>query len=301
MLSRDDIRLAQVKMLLDAGIVPISVDYRLCPEVNLVEGPMVDVLDALRWTRQTLPDVKRRRQDVELDGNTVVTVGWSTGGMLALSLGWTSLAEGVQPPDATLAFYCPTDYEDEHWLRPNKPDGSDSVAADHENYQLNTGTLAAGVFDRPLTAYNVPQGVGALGGWMAPTDPRSRIALYMNWQGKTLDVLLNGLSGDYSVKQQKEAPSPERVVAISPLAQIRTGRYTVPTFIIHPRQDDLIPWQQAQRTYDALQGAGVVSHLRIIEREAHLFDLRLEAGHRLKAEAARAVEDGYQFLADYAH
>lgn len=299
MLSRNDIRLAQVKMLLEAGIVPVSIDYRLCPEVSLIEGPMTDALDAFRWIRETLPTIVRRRQDVLLDGSRVVTIGWSTGGMLALSLGWTSSAKGLQPPEATLAFYCPTDYEDDHWLQPNVPAGSESAAAEHANYELGTTTLAAGVFNHPITSYNVPQAIGALGGWMAPNDARSRIALYMNWKGKTLEVLLNGLSTDGAIGKGRDALDAEMIAAISPLAQIRGGRYAVPTFIIHPRQDDLIPWEQGQRTFDALQEAGVESHLRVLEGEAHLFDLRLEAGHKLKSKSAKAVADGYRFLTNH--
>lgn len=49
MLSRKDIRPKQTQILLDAGFVPVSVDYRLCPETTLEEGPITDVRDALGW------------------------------------------------------------------------------------------------------------------------------------------------------------------------------------------------------------------------------------------------------------
>lgn len=47
MLSSKDIRPQQLQMLHDAGFLPISIDYRLCPEVTLPAGPMKDVCDAL--------------------------------------------------------------------------------------------------------------------------------------------------------------------------------------------------------------------------------------------------------------
>lgn len=56
MLSRKHVQQQQVQLLLECGFPPISVDYRLCPET------------------------------------TVVAVGWSTGGHLALTLGWTCAA-----------------------------------------------------------------------------------------------------------------------------------------------------------------------------------------------------------------
>ncbi|POS72644.1 polyketide synthase [Diaporthe helianthi] len=48
-LSRRAVRPAQTRYLLELGILPVSIDYRLCPEVNLVDGPKQDVCDALKW------------------------------------------------------------------------------------------------------------------------------------------------------------------------------------------------------------------------------------------------------------
>lgn len=67
MLSRNDIRPEQTHMLLKSGFLPISVDYRLCPENTLPEGPMADVAEALAWIRNVLPKLP-------LDG---LTSGWT--------------------------------------------------------------------------------------------------------------------------------------------------------------------------------------------------------------------------------
>ncbi|KAF5855864.1 hypothetical protein ETB97_008293 [Aspergillus alliaceus] len=290
MLSRKDIRPEQTQLLLEHGFLPISVDYRLCPEVTLTEGPMEDVSDALRWIRTVLPTIRLRRPDIKLDGSRVVAVGWSTGGHLALSLGWTSLARGVKPPDAILAFYCPLDYEDEFWLQPNIPEGSESESA-ATTYELDESIWVA-VQDRPITRYNVAPTKRAVGGWMAPSDGRSRLALYMNWHGRSLHVLLGGLHKDR--REEPQMPGKEEIVAVSPLAQIRRGAYTVPTFIIHPRDDDLIPWQQAQRTYEALTDRGIDSQLRIVEDAPHLFDLYREYQQRESLQGV--IREGYEFL-----
>ena len=111
MLSRKDIRQKQTKLLLDHGLLPVSIDYRLCPEVNLIEGPMTDVCDALRWARFQLPAMELSCPGLRIDGEKVVVVGWSTGGHLAMTLAWTALQQNIRPPEAILAFYCPTDYE----------------------------------------------------------------------------------------------------------------------------------------------------------------------------------------------
>ena len=111
--SRKDIRPPQTRLLLDKGFVAVSLDHRLCPEVSLSEGPMVDVCDALAWARIELPRLKFKNSNLQIDGKRVVVVGWSSGGQLAMSLAWTAPQRGLKPPDAILAFYCPTDYEDE--------------------------------------------------------------------------------------------------------------------------------------------------------------------------------------------
>jgi acetyl esterase/lipase len=113
MLSRKDIPSRQVEWLLDHGIIPVSIDYRLCPEASILDGPINDVSHALAWARKGLPNIKPKHANVKFDGDRVGVVGWSSGGMLALSLGWTAKSRHVQPPQAVTVFYCPTDYEDQ--------------------------------------------------------------------------------------------------------------------------------------------------------------------------------------------
>ncbi|OHF04557.1 beta-ketoacyl synthase domain-containing protein [Colletotrichum orchidophilum] len=294
MLSRHDVRADQTAMLLDAGFLPISIDYRLCPETTLSEGPMTDVVDGLHWIRTTLPHVALSRSDISVDASKVVVIGWSTGGHLATTLAWTSKARGVQPPEAIFALYCPLDYEDPFWMRPNIPEGAGlPEAATGASFELDEHLWTKGVFDAPITKYNVAPSKKALGGWLAPSDPRSRLALYMNCSGRTLHVLLAGL--DKKMRREPAAPAQADIVAVSPLAQVRAGNYTTPTFILHPRGDDLIPWQQAQRTWEALQEIHVNAELRIVEGVGHLFDLG--GLQRVPTAVARqAVVDGYDFL-----
>ena len=293
MLSRKDVRPKQTQILLEAGFLPVSIDYRLCPEINLPDGPMRDVCFALGWARCTLPVLHLKRSDIRPSGDRVVAIGWSTGGHLAMTLAWTAPAAGIAAPNAILGFYCPSDYEDPFWQRANIPRGAERTAAD-AHYDLWEG-----VRDSPITAYNPPTSSHALGGWMAPEDPRSRICLHMNWEGQALPILLNGMKRSERAKYnggnpQYPHPAEEQVRAVSPLAQVRAGTYRTPTFMVHGTRDDLIPWQQAWRTYEALRERGVPAEVRIIEGGVHLFDLykRFEREN----EAVRAVREGYEFL-----
>ncbi|KAL8693636.1 MAG: hypothetical protein Q9218_001594, partial [Villophora microphyllina] len=272
MLSRQYIRPPQTQMLLESGFLPVSIDYRLCPETTLLEGPMHDVRTALRWARHTLPTLRLQRTDIKPNGDRVVAVGWSTGGHLAMTLAWTAPSAGLSPPDAILTFYCPTGYEDPFWRHPSIPLGAES--------------------------YNPPASSRALGGWMAPEDARSRICLFMNRNAMTLQVLLNGLvkGADGSTLEERTLTTKE-IRAISPLAQIRDGAYKTPTFIVHGTQDDLIPWQQAQKTHDALRERGVDGDVRIVENAVHLFDVG--KGLWRDEEALKVVREGYEFLARF--
>ena len=138
-LSKKDIRSKQTNMLLKHGFLPVAVDYRLCPEVNIKAGPMSDVCTALRWAQSTLPALKLSRTDVQVDSGKVVVVGWSTGGTLAMTLAWTPLLRGLKAPDAILAFYCPTDYGAEFWKLPNFPENSEELAK--ESYDILEGVM----------------------------------------------------------------------------------------------------------------------------------------------------------------
>ena len=122
--SRKDVRPAQTRLLMRKGFLPVSLDYRLCPEVPLQEGPMTDVCDALDWARNKLPNIQLPRRGLKIDGDRVVVVGWSSGGQLAMSLAWTAPARGLRPPESLLIFYAPTDYEDEWWQHPIQPNGA---------------------------------------------------------------------------------------------------------------------------------------------------------------------------------
>ena len=110
-LSRRAVRPFQTAYLLKHGVLPISIDYRLCPEVNLIEGPIEDVCDAFRWVKTGGLQAMVQKHGIRVDASRVVVVGWSTGGHLAMTTAWTSKEAGLPPPQAILSFYGPTDFE----------------------------------------------------------------------------------------------------------------------------------------------------------------------------------------------
>ncbi|KAK5632145.1 hypothetical protein RRF57_007859 [Xylaria bambusicola] len=144
-----------------------------------------------------------------------------------------------------------------------------------------------GIFNQHVTRYIVPKSKNALDGWLAPSDPRSKLLLYMNVRGRTLVILLCGLNKQTRSASEKGAVTHQNIKAASPLAQIKAGGYETLTSIVHSRADDLIPWQQCARTYEALRAPKVEVELRIFIKGArHLFDIQPQG-------------KGYAFLAKY--
>lgn len=109
-LSRKAIRPLQTAFLLAHGVLPVSIDYRLCPETNLIDGPITDVCDAYAWIQADLQAVVKS-EGVLVDEERIVVIGWSTGGHLAMTTAWKSNEAGLKPPVAILSFYGPTDFE----------------------------------------------------------------------------------------------------------------------------------------------------------------------------------------------
>ncbi|KAK0726776.1 hypothetical protein B0T26DRAFT_763988 [Lasiosphaeria miniovina] len=301
MLSRKDIRPRQTRLLLSRGFLPVSIDYRLCPEVTLQSGPMTDVSTALSWARNSsglAQIVSSHRPDITADSSRVAAVGWSTGGTLAMSLAWTS----ANAPDAILTFYNPSHYEDAFWRSPNFPEGTTPAQAAAD---AAANDILEGVHDKPITAYNVPAERRAVGGWLDAVDPRSRIALHMNWRGQALPVLLDGLptrqalagggaSDEDKNRNWHHRPQPDaaRVAEVSPYAQIVKGAYRTPTFVVHGTADDLVPWQHSVQIKEALTARDVPAGAAIVEGAVHLFDLYRDGD----GKGWDAVCEGYEFL-----
>lgn len=110
-----------IRTMIDRGFLPISVDYRLCPETTLFEGPMTDCCDALKWARETLPKLQLLGPSVKVDPTRIVAFGVSSGGQLAMSLGYTAPSRGIEPPTAIFAEYPPSDMESDREYQSESP------------------------------------------------------------------------------------------------------------------------------------------------------------------------------------
>jgi acyl transferase domain-containing protein/acetyl esterase/lipase/acyl carrier protein len=261
LLSRRAIRSAQTRHLLRQGFLPVSIDYRLCPEINLIDGPITDVCDAYRWARTLLPEIALTEGRVQLDPSRMVVIGWSTGGHLAMSLGWTAKAAGMSPPNAVLSFYGPVDFESgeldsARFMFLPKP-------------QMSLEQILSSLPAKPITNTTASSDSSELG-WVQG-NPRSELLLTLSQQGIALPVLLNGLDSSRSL--DLTPPSPAHIASISPLARLRAGQYAVPTFIIHGSEDEVAPFPAAERFVAEMRGRGLRCEFLSLQGRRHLFAL----------------------------
>lgn len=69
------------------GWIVLAIEHLLCPGVNVFEGPMADVRDALSWTQKggLANALKENGKDVNVDTERIMVMGTSSGGHLSLS------------------------------------------------------------------------------------------------------------------------------------------------------------------------------------------------------------------------
>ncbi|KAL8770525.1 MAG: hypothetical protein Q9209_003781 [Squamulea sp. 1 TL-2023] len=258
------VRPLQTRFLLKNGILPVSLDHRLCPEVDMIDGPMADVRDAIGWARSEVPTIALKH-GTPVDASKVVIIGWSTGGHLAMTTAWTTVDAGTEPPTAILNFYGPSDFDD----------------LDFRKF----------ICSKPITTHH-PKGqkdeTSALG-WLGPSDPRSDLvlSLFRNNSSSNLSLLLNPVDSD------PKPPTQSQLDSINPLTQVQRNNYHTPTFIIHGTKDEIIPYTQSIAFHKAMMEKGVASGILIVEGAKHIHDLGVDEGSQMWEEG---VGPGYDFL-----
>ncbi|GAW20845.1 hypothetical protein ANO14919_103570 [Xylariales sp. No.14919] len=280
-LSRKAIRVNQAEFLLGNGILPVSLDYRLCPEVRLRDGPIADIRDAYIWTQNQLPRLLASA-GITLSPRRVV-IGWSTGGHLAMTLGWELNNTNCDLPKAILSFYGPSDFESGDLDIPR--------AQEYPERQMKMSQIIAALPKVPITSYSAQTSdLDSSGlGWVKPGDPRSELVLSLLKEGNGLSLLLNGISDD----GWKRGPHREEIAAISPMAQVRAGTYTIPTYVVHGTEDEIVPFHTAVQFVQALRDQGVEAGLLAVPGARHIHDVDITVGtDRWEAEVA----PGYEFL-----
>ena len=284
-LSRKAVRPYQTAHLLANGILPVSIDYRLCPEINVFDGAMADVRDSVQWVQDSLSSALEQ-YGVRIDVKRIGVIGWSTGAHLALTSAWTTRAAGIPIPSAILSFYGPTDFE------------SDDLDVDRNfpERTISIDEIRSSLQSKPLTNYESKGDAKYLDGvgFVRPSDPRSALVLSMFKEGFGLSLILDGIPApnekDGTVFKR---PNAERIASISPLAQVRRGNCNTPTCVVHSNVDEVVSIASADRFVSALASAGVKHKFLRLSGYGHLHDLLLKPESKKWVES---VEPAYDFF-----
>ena len=89
----------QIADCLQRGWIVLAIEHRLCPGVNILEGPITDVRDALAWVQNGGLKEGSKRGELqgvaEADSERVMVMGTSSGGHLALCTVCIAIVSGV--------------------------------------------------------------------------------------------------------------------------------------------------------------------------------------------------------------
>jgi acetyl esterase/lipase len=236
--------------MLAAGVVVVSLDYRLAPETHLPEM-LGDIEDGFRWVREKGPTL------FAADPARILVAGPSAGGYLALVAGYR-----VKPrPLAIVDFFGWSDLLGPSLLKPSRELRHTKVTVSREEARKAVlGPAVTNQRDRP-------PGLGA-----------RDFFLYCRQDG-TFPLALTGWD------PKSEA---EKFYPYIPLRNV-TSDYP-PTLLIHGLKDTEIPVEQSIRMLHELQTHGVEARLITDPDADHASNWSPDAMARIQKAAAEFLQ-----------
>ncbi|KAF4985497.1 hypothetical protein FDECE_16518 [Fusarium decemcellulare] len=241
----------QVSDCLSRGWIVLGPNHRLCPQVDLFEGPVQDCRDLLSWVHQgglatAIRDLARSNLAPDLDH--VFAFGTSSGGHLALCLGF-----GVPRPVAGIYdMYGACNFDDGFW--------STKLSSMKLPPGL-TDSFINKVFDEHPVA--ITGGVSLEGQATGPpdfSDPRQAFALTQVANGTVLDAIF----------PSKDWSRVDPALNISPSFP--------PTFIVHGAKDTKVPIHLSKKLFEILKKNNINCEMVEVPGEEHTFAAKMEVG-----------------------
>ncbi|KAJ4304484.1 hypothetical protein N0V90_000010 [Kalmusia sp. IMI 367209] len=257
----------QIRDCLSRGWVVVSPNHRLCPQVNLLDGPMQDCRDLLSWIYDggLSQALEEQQQRVKLDLDRVYAMGTSSGGTLALALGF----DVPKPVAAIYSMYGPCNFSDPFWNTP-LPHVAARLPPDLDDALLQR------VFDGPVPITGGVSLEGQASGSPDFTDPRQAFALTRIARGKVLDAIFPSKEWD----------------RVDPLRNI-TNKFP-PTFIVHGGNDTMVPVEFSKALFESLKVCGVRCEMEVVDGEEHTFAAKMKVG----SNTWETQKKGFDFLGE---
>ncbi|KAF6831650.1 hypothetical protein CMUS01_07267, partial [Colletotrichum musicola] len=257
----------QVDDCLSRGWIVLAPNHRLCPQVTLLDGPMRDCRDLLAWVYDG--DLQRAidaqaKGSYAVDTDHVFAFGTSSGGTLALSLGF-----GVPRSVAGIYdMYGPSNFTHPFWTQ----------RLPHVAARLPQG-LSKDFLDKVFDEDPVPivGGVSLEGQAPGPPnfdDPRQAFAMTQIAEGNVMKTIVPDENWD-------EVDPARNITASFP-----------PTFIVHGQEDTMVSIDLSRALFRELQEKGVRSAMREIPGEEHTFAAKMKVG----SQTWNLQKEGFDFL-----
>jgi acetyl esterase/lipase len=243
----------QIRDCLERNWLVVCSNHRLCPRVDLLQGPMADIRDLLAWIYNgTLDKVLRDAgSEVTVDKEKTMAFGTSSGGHLALSLGY----DVPRSPAAILDMYGPIAFEDPFWTKPLPGVAAKLPPGLSENWDF---------LSKVFREHPVPTTAGvSLEGQALPPDfanPRQAFAISAIATGRVANPIYP--------KSEKEGWR-----KVDPVLNVT--RNFPPTVIVHGTVDTSVPINLSHKLFKRLKEAGIECDMIEIDGEEHTFSAKM--------------------------
>ncbi|KAJ5175632.1 uncharacterized protein N7482_001509 [Penicillium canariense] len=254
------VSLSQVNDCLERGWIVLVPNHRLCPGVDVLDGPMQDIRDLLSWVYDghldaILADQGGYRADLE----NVAAFGTSSGGTLALGLAFNV----PKPAKAILSLYGAVHFTDPFWTK-SLPHVAAKIPPNLTEEFLNK------IYDEhpvPTDSSVSLEGQTESGASKGPnfSQPRDAFAFTQIASGTVLSAIYpDSKSTDPDFKKI------DPVQNVSPIFP--------PTYIVHGMADTMVPVELSRELFKRLQDAGVPCGMTEVPGEEHTFASMMKVG-----------------------
>ncbi|OKP14959.1 hypothetical protein PENSUB_4304 [Penicillium subrubescens] len=268
------VSLPQVNDCLERGWIVLVPNHRLCPGVNMLEGPMQDIRDLLTWVYHGHLDAVLKEQGAyRADLENVAAFGTSSGGHLALGLGF----DVPKPAKAILSLYGTVHFTDPLWTKP-LPHVAAKLPPNLSEAFLNK------VYDQkpvPTDSSVSLEGQTESGVSKGPdfSKPRDAFAFTQIASGTVLSAIY----------PESQSSDPE-FKKVDPVQNVSSS--FPPTYIVHGQADTMVPIELSRELLKRLQGAGVKCGMTEVPNEEHTFAAMMKVG----SETWWLQRQGFDFL-----
>ncbi|KAF2100501.1 alpha/beta-hydrolase [Rhizodiscina lignyota] len=251
----------QIEHLCRNNIVVVSIDHRLFPNVSLADGPVADTRDAYHWCRTELPKLMWDDFDIEVDGNRIAVMGYSSGAHMAMLLGLET-----PKPKAVLDFYGTMYLSDEWWTK-----SVDLPVPDFDKKFIEK------VFSEPVVTSVTQLPADRAKDENTGMDARTAWLMTRMKTGTLVEAITGG---DFD-----KFDPPTRFSSEFP-----------PTFFAHGEKDNLVSVEISKKAYAQLKELGVDTDMVIVGGKGHGYDATID---EMDDHWEDYVQKGLDFLIEH--